>query len=327
MKTRNLFFALVVGIALATVPLAGCGDSTDDPSANNSNNVNNVNNANNDKQDVGGGEDTNNGGEDTNNGGEDTNNGGEDTNNGNNNSGDECEANTTFFGQIGGAEAPNGGTWTTDSSVLTEDAGIEAALAAIPKAPGRDTVSTTLDTPLEIREATVIATAHAAHSNGTFFVQDQNAGLRIRLAVKVSDTVRVGQKVSFDITQIQIFDGHVQVQALENFSIVSENNAVPYTDMAGVDFTVAQYNTNVRVDGVLESDGNSCGGDAKCYDLKYGEKTVTFRTVHNYKSGDCITYLGPVNLNPGPHREDVTDPTVQLNTDNFAWYRGPWVDL
>ncbi len=320
MKTRNLFFALVVGLALATAPIVGCGDDTTDPS----------NNANNTKQDVGG-DKTDVGGDKTDVGGDKTDVGGNtDTGGGTDTSTpvEECEGNTTFFGQVGGDKAPNGGTWTTDKTELKDDAGIQAVLDAVPNVPGKDRVQQDhTASPLEIRGATIIATFAKDASKGVFWVQDQKAGLRIRLskADNVSEIVRVGQIVDFDITGTQNFEGHIQVEKLTNFTIVEQTSAVPYTDLTGNDISADLYNTNVRVDGQLVGEGNPCGGSETnpsiCYNLVHGDKTVEFRSASQFlKTGACVTFFGPLNINPGPSRDDVTEPKVQLDTTNYDWY-------
>lgn len=326
MKTRNLFFALVVGIALATVPLAGCGDSTDDPSANNSNNVNNVNNANNDdKQDVGGnnngGEDTNNGGEDTNNGGEDTNNGGEDTNNGNNGGGDDCELNTTFHGQIGGSRTHEGGTFST--TPYTNDAGIQAVVDASdePKV---------FETPMRIENARVVATSFIGTNNDNqpneeFWIQDANAGIKLHRIVN-DKTIKVGQAVSFDVLETGFYRGHVQITKVENLEIVEEDGPVYVQDKTGEELTEDDYTLMVRVAGTL-SGGEECGGKARCYTMTHGDETVIFRSGSSFiGDGSCVTYVGPLGADFGPRAAD--GPLVlQLDSIHHDWHYAVRDDL
>lgn len=332
MKTRNLFFALVVGIALATVPLAGCGDSTDDPSANNSNNVNNVNNANNDKQDVGGGdEDTNNGGEDTNNGGEDTNNGGEDTNNGNNGGGDDCELNTTFQGQIGGSRTHEGGTFST--TPYTNDAGIKAVVDAV-----ASTGKTTHEPPLKITGARVVATTFSPHSNKTFWLQDANGGIQTYLASDAGN-VKVGQKVSFDVVTTGVNRGHAQITEIANFVIEEDTGPVYVQDKTGVTLTDDDYLTMVRIGGTL-SDKTYCdrlvdgapdpsvNNPAYCYSLNHGGSEVLFRSKSAFlDNGKCVTYVGPLSADLGPKADGVTSLTLQADSINHDWHYAVRDDL
>lgn len=221
-----------------------------------------------------------------------------------------CETDTNFFGQIGGVGAHDGGVPTTGS--LSNDAGLDDIAASMPLVDG-------LFVPVSIAVtgATVVATTFDSRANETFWLQDGVTTASVRLAfASIFVDVRVGDRVSFTATELQNFEGHPQISALSNFTILSRDNVVPYRDRTGQAITIGDYGRVVRVGGVLGSP-TLCGGTSSCYPLTHGARTVTLRSASVfYNVGDCVTFIGPVYSFPGPLGIGA-EP--QLDEINFSW--------
>ena len=142
-------------------------------------------------------------------------------------------------------------------------------------------------------------------------------------------TFKVGQRINFKPVGVQVFNGTPQIAIIDELEIVSEDQDVYVEDMNGKDFDVnAQWGKMVRVAGRLKN-LTMCGTGFRCFDMMHGSdesKMVLFRTNSNFITeatlDKCVTWIGPVGSFP----TILSDaPKAQLNTDNYDWARGPFV--
>jgi hypothetical protein len=186
------------------------------------------------------------------------------------------------------------------------------------------------DPPLVVTNATISAT-HFTGSMGddmaqkSFWVQDADRGMRFFLGTVLPENIQVGQRVSFKVTQANVFDGHPQITAVEDFEIHSSGNEVSYKEITNESITMDDYNGIVRLAGTVGPSSQPCGGSSVCWDLNYGaNNTITLRTSSsNVRAGTCLTFIGPVMSFPGPKAVGGNAPRPQLDTINFRWLRTP----
>jgi hypothetical protein len=347
MRKRTLFIMLAALLTLGTAPMLGC-NGEDDPSQNNGNNGNNGDNngtgdAGNDADDGGNGDDggTDDGGTDD--GGDDggTDDGGDDGGNG------DCTPFADFTGQaFTGGENPdphNGGN-PVEGGSIEYDANLQTVYDAVPEANEDDDATpdvvenvAELDPAVEVTEALVIATTgdnpdtpDEIEGNGRLWLQDTNASIQFFFAFPENETptdtaIKVGDRVSFNVTEVKNFGGTPEITAIESgsFSVVSSDNDVPFMDLTGMEVTPDYYYQLVRVAGEITADNGTCGGSSKCYDLTHGaegsEQVTTFRVNEAFTVdvGTCLTYFGPLSGFPGPVGNTGIQP--QLDAQNFDW--------
>ena len=221
-----------------------------------------------------------------------------------------CSVATSFFGQIGGSGPHEGGIPTTTAPA--GNSGLAQIAAAMPTTDGGIVF---VDMP--VTGATVVATTFDGRANETFWLQDGVTVGHVRLLTpSIFANVRVGDRVNFRATQLENFEGHPQIAALQEFVITSSGNGVQYADRTGQSITIDDYGKIVRVAGTLGT-GVSCGGFALCYPLSHGTRVITYRTTSEFVgAGDCVTFVGPVGSFPGPLE---LAPEPQLDTINFDW--------
>lgn len=314
-----------LALSVATLSLAvACGPTTD-PSKNNENNennptnnpTNNVNNPTNNSNNP-----TNNANNPTNNVNNPTNNTNNPVNNPTNNTTPtECMVNDVFFGQIDSeSDVHAGGAPSTDP--VATDAGLMAVMGAFDAMEG----GTTDDLDLAVSGAIVTATNFGDGGNTNFWVEDANEAIQVFLGFDnppTADTIKVGDAVSFTVTQMNNFGGTPQISMVSDFAIDSSGNEVPYTDLTGMVPTEANYARIVRIGGTLGA-GERCGGSderpAFCYPLSHDGQTIEYRSTSEFlETNDCVTYFGPLGSFPGPANDDGSAVTWQLNVANFSW--------
>ena len=227
-----------------------------------------------------------------------------------------CVVNDVFFGQVDAMNDDHaGGAPSTDA--LTTDAGLADAMAMFTAMEGE---TQTVD--IDIAGATVIAANFGTGGNSNFWVQDSGAAIQVFLGFDnpVDVTVKLGDTVSFKITEFNNFGGTPQISVLSGFTVDSSGGAVPYADRTGMAVTEADYDKNVRIGGTLSATGTSCGGDSMCYDLTHDGQTIEYRTDSTFiEGGECVTYFGPLGGFPGPKNDGGTTPKWQLNVSNYSW--------
>ncbi len=316
MSNRNATLLLSLLVAFGTA----CGDDADPSKSNNTANNTPNNTATNNKNNT-----TNNNTPTNNTANNTTNNTTTPINNTTNNGTTPaaCLLLENFYGQInpdgehtGGAPDPNG--------VLDYDAGLKAVYDAVPL------VSDNMDTAdvneglatvdLQVSGALVIATTFDNFANETFWLQDKNTAMRVRLNTGATQEVviKVGQRISFHVTELINFSGVPQIALLDTVVVDSTGNPVPFREATGTDLTIADFDRNVRIAGTIADSGMDCGGTNKCYTFNHGDKSTLFRTKSQFiEMGDCLTFLGPVSGFPGPLATGAK--TIQVDQVNFDW--------
>ena len=233
----------------------------------------------------------------------------------------DCAVEEDFQGQAGwvNANQDRAVEWTT--TPLSGSANIQALWDATLPAPNWES-GQVLSPPISIQGATVAATTF--RENQQFFIQDGETGFQVYLDQALSQTVRVGQKVSFTATEVSVFNGNPQVTGLTGFSVLSEDNFVYFRDLNRDPLEIDEYYYGVvRLGGKLGT-GVSCAGSYLCFDLAYGpadrRQAVSFRSSSPHaESGACVTYFGPVIGFPGPYTTLDQGPASRLQSDSFQW--------
>lgn len=261
-----------------------------------------------------------------------------------------CTATASFNGQVANSMDQHGGGTVADSAdVLPQDAGVQAVKTYIVDnkpsgCTGSGDCGGNIDPPADMRVegAIVTATDFGSLGNKFFYIEDQQAGLYVRLTQDHPEpgpegtTVNVGDEVSFDVDQLGVFAGEPQIQRFRApdatepaFSIDSPDNAVPVRDFSEMSPTPDEYHRLVKVHGSVTNESTcdseqDCANNMcwKCYDLmRDGEKIATLRSQEftgtrtndqgqevprenpGYFDGACVTYVGPVGMFPGPLEE------------------------
>lgn len=223
-----------------------------------------------------------------------------------------CELIADFYGQI---SQP-----TTEP--YTRDAGLVNVAAAIPfDSYHGDEIA--LDVRLQVRGAIVTAIGFPPR---LVFIEDAH----IRLALFLEgdpDRFEVGQIIDFDVTAVQVFNNQPQITGVANLEIVSEGNAVPYSERTGQEIhPIDDYLRMVRVAGTLSNE-RECGGGFRCHDLTHiGSPIIDEIRLHVdslIADGACVTFVGPVHTFPGRWRPgaDGSNTSVQLLVNQFDWAR------
>ncbi|MGM0559088.1 MAG: hypothetical protein ACQEVA_22075, partial [Myxococcota bacterium] len=200
---------------------------------------------------------------------------------------------------------------------------------------GPDIFVRTLDTPIEIDGALVVATgfdsnqtADVDEANQKLWLNDTNSAIQFWFGFPEgevpTDPIKVGDRISFTVTEVTYYGGTPEISAIESGSFANDStgNDVPFTDYTGLEASVDDYLRPVRVAGTITSAVRDCGG-ASCFDLTHGaegsEQTIELRTNSQFiEQGDCVTYFGPLGAFPSPLSDpDGAEP--QLNEQNFNW--------
>jgi hypothetical protein len=239
---------------------------------------------------------------------------------------DACCPNTTFAGQVyqdvvPDPESTNGGTVSTTPYDAAYDANIDDVIAAAPAAAG----ATAID--IDIASATVTAVNFkpaAATGYQSFWIADGQEAIQVFLGAtgardNAPATIRVGQKVSFTATEVDLYRDFPQITNIDptTWTVNSEDNMVYVNDIAATD-TISLDNVQhlIRVTGTLVGTPEACPDPNLCYQLDYGAAApVVLRIRNNFLGGsliegDCLTFSGPVN---------VFDGIPQLDATQFDW--------
>jgi hypothetical protein len=314
MKMRQWLVVVFGCLALAGAPLMGCGEDSD-PSDSNNSSANNNNNNNNNQPDSG---QPDSGPEPD---ADDEEDGGTEPDTGPDLDPSDCDPNLNFTGQVyDQGDEHSGGQPTAAADVTLADANLQEVWDAI---PGEDDDPATVD--IDVTEALVIATVDG---HGRLYVQDANAVLLLWYpwadGESPTDPVKVGDTVSFKVTEVQNFGGTPQVSAITNFSVEDSDAQVPYHALSGEDLPTDSWGELVQVGGfVMSIERQDCGGDSVCYELVHGDnfdKSTTLRSASSFlEVGNCVTYFGPLSSFPGPKNDDGQTPDPQLDQINFDW--------
>ncbi|MFB6265251.1 MAG: hypothetical protein ABEL76_16755 [Bradymonadaceae bacterium] len=181
---------------------------------------------------------------------------------------------------------------------------------------------------VQVDGAVVTATSFKSTNfdNGqkVFWLQDADTPMLVYLDKKLSSpTIRVGQRLNFTVTGVKLFGGTPEITKISNVSVKKNaGDSVPYVAASGKDLSADDWAKVVRIGGQIVREKPKCPGlpDGHCYVLAHGQSNekIEFRVeMGSYKLGDCVTFVGPLGLFPGPLASG--DKTVQLQEENFDW--------
>ena len=233
-----------------------------------------------------------------------------------------CGSDPTYTGQVGGLFAPAGGTplpVRSRASFTYSNANLSNVALQFPVVDG---VIATLDAPIAVSGAVVVATsflteASVPPSQSNFWVADRFGSIEVRLdftnAANVPPfPIQVGQRLNFTVSAVNSYQGIGQIQAASNWTLASSGAGVHLLERSNSTVAIADLSELVRVEGIISGGGASCGGTSKCFDLSYGAgNIVTLRTASTATAiGQCVTFVGPVRQFAG---------SLQLDAINFDW--------
>ena len=233
-----------------------------------------------------------------------------------------CGSDPTYTGQVGGLFAPAGGTplpVLSRSAFTYGNANLSNVALQFPVVDG---VIATLDAPISVIGAVVVATSYLSSaavpaSQSNFWVADRFGSIEVRLdftnAANVPPfPIQVGQRLNFTVSAVNSYQGMGQIQAASNWTLVSSGAGVHLLERSNSTVAFADLSELVRVEGIISGGGAACGGTSKCFDLTYGSgNIVTLRTASTAAAiGQCVTFVGPVRQFAG---------SLQLDAINFDW--------
>ena len=233
-----------------------------------------------------------------------------------------CGSDPTYTGQVGGLFAPAGGNplpVLSRSAFTYGNANLSNVALQFPVVDG---VIATLDAPISVIGAVVVATSYLSAgavpaSQSNFWVADRFGSIEVRLdftnAANVPPfPIEVGQRLNFTVSAVNSYQGMGQIQAASNWTLVSSGAGVHLLERTNSLVTSADLSELVRVEGIISGGGAACGGTSKCFDLSYGfGNIVTLRTASTAAAiGQCVTFVGPVRQFAG---------SLQLDAINFDW--------
>ena len=233
-----------------------------------------------------------------------------------------CGSAPTYTGQVGGLFAPAGGNplpVLSRSAFTYGNANLSNVALQFPVVDG---VIATLDAPISVIGAVVVATSYLSSaavpaSQSNFWVADRFGSIEVRLdftnAANVPPfPIQVGQRLNFTVSAVNSYQGMGQIQAASNWTLVSSGAGVHLLERTNSLVTSADLSELVRVEGTITGGGAACGGTSRCFDLSYGTgNIVTLRTASTAAAiGQCVTFVGPVRQFAG---------SLQLDAINFDW--------
>jgi hypothetical protein len=203
-------------------------------------------------------------------------------------------------------------TWygTMDASLATAtnysaDAGIGALIAAGPA----DGMTAAVD--LMVNGAIVAAIGYhpAGTDPETVWFADRNGGFRT-YGIPFPG-VQVGDAIALHVTEIDNYNGELEITAADGFQILSSGNSVFVQDVAGqpLDYT-NQGRELVRLWGEILTDNGPCGGASNCYTVDHGgPATVDVRVgaALGLLAGDCVKVTAPLGTFGGVAQFDLSD--------------------
>ena len=233
-----------------------------------------------------------------------------------------CGSDPSYTGQVGGLTAPAGGTplpVLSRSAFTYGNANLSNVALQFPVVDG---VIATLDAPISVIGAVVVATSYLSAgavpaSQSNFWVSDRFGSIEVRLdftnAANVPPfPIQVGQRLNFTVSAVNSYQGMGQIQAASNWTLVSSGAGVHLLERSNSTVAFADLSELVRVEGIISGGGAACGGTSRCFDLSYASgNTVTLRTASTAAAiGQCVTFVGPVRQFAG---------SLQLDAINFDW--------
>ena len=206
-----------------------------------------------------------------------------------------------------------------------------------------------LDTPIEITDAIVTATARLPGKDSgpeanrlprKYYIQDKKRAIAINLedpkkylsgvGEEGKPRLTVGSKISFKVRKIGVFGSgyEPQIEDISDLKVTAAGVNVGVIDITGQEPAPEDYAKLVRVYGKLEGEPNTTTcGNAQCWNLLHGDaaspKTLLFRvnSAANVKKDSCVSFLGPYNTFPSPYKpNDTGKKDSQLDASNFSWF-------
>ena len=189
--------------------------------------------------------------------------------------------------------------------------------------------SRTLNPSISIENATVTEIRRFPESD--FMLGDRSSGIRVRLDDDLPEDVEVGQQVSMEVLEVRAFSDFVYISKVDGFTVESSNNPVRVIDASMHEFNDLRFLRDriVRLFGRITEEIGSCG-NSTCYTMEIGPsdaiQEIRFRSTSNLISeGQCITFVGPLSLYPGP-RQYVPTAERQIELDSFDWFWTHFLD-
>jgi len=233
-----------------------------------------------------------------------------------------CGSDPSYTGQVGAAEAPGGGTPLPVLSRAGFTYGNANLSSVALQFPVVDGVIATLDAPISVIGAVVVATSYLSAgavpaSQSNFWIADRFGSIEVRLdftnpANVPPFPIQVGQRLNFSVLAVNSYQGIGQIQAASNWTLVGTGAGVHLLERTNSLVTSADLSELIRVEGIISGGGAACGGTSRCFDLSYASgNTVTLRTASTAAAiGQCVTFVGPVRQFAG---------SLQLDAINFDW--------
>ena len=233
-----------------------------------------------------------------------------------------CGSDPSYTGQVGAAEAPGGGTplpVLSRAGFTYGNANLNSVALQFPVVDG---VIATLDAPISVIGAVVVATSYLSAgavpaSQSNFWIADRFGSIEVRLdftnpANVPPFPIQVGQRLNFSVLAVNSYQGIGQIQAASNWTLVGTGAGVHLLERTNGLVTSADLSELIRVEGIISGGGAACGGTSRCFDLSYASgNTVTLRTASTAAAiGQCVTFVGPVRQFAG---------SLQLDAINFDW--------
>ena len=252
--------------------------------------------------------------------------------------GSECPEDVTFKGQYQGRDslAPNGGEFSLDPYPDDFRANIATVNAQAPAASSNN--PTPVITEILIEGAVVTSThsgleSEAIGSSGNqikasqarFTLGDGAGNVEVFLdlggnGVTPDFTIKSGMVVSLIATQLDRHQGKAQIKRAVWAPF--DPNLVAHPEVGiGENARISVYEPSrafarsdlsriVRVTGILEGNGDRCGGNNRCWTLNYGfgQPVVVRSASEEAYTGACVTYTGPLGFYNGNYQLDVSNP-------------------
>ncbi len=237
-----------------------------------------------------------------------------------------CPDEVVFVGQVTGegGDVPNGGRAVFEPWDASYQSGLEQVVSAMPAERVSEGRGLVLDSPIQVTEATVIATAETGESDVSgsrtqFWVGDAGHAMELYLDSTDPDgippfDVRVGQKISFSVTRVNRYFGSPQIVGVADMTQVSDHAPV-YLWTPDRPFRHTDVHRAVRVTGTLEGEYRECGQGYACWDVassQFGRVILRaeMQRVRLLRQGSCLTFVGPLG---------IFENDLQLDVSNRSW--------
>lgn len=155
---------------------------------------------------------------------------------------------------------------------------------------------------------------------------------KFKLKDGTETTFKVGQRVSFKVRAVNMYQGLPQISLIEDVEILEPDGEIYVQEMSGKDIVLSeQWGEIIKIGGRLTAvERPDCGAGNRCFTFAHGEnedKTITLRTKSDLLTENqlnaCVTFVGPLGSFPSILGDN---PKIQIDQTNFSWARGPFVE-